>query len=108
MVVDEPEEPIFVILQIKQTTSGGIRQSHSDAFVSFYLKCISPLYHNEQSKLPVQSWGIYTCHVVRDLVLSLDHVSDLEHLSTAQIVGLRHTLHDRGQVCLQPSLDCGE
>jgi hypothetical protein len=55
MVVDEPEEPIFAILQIKQTTSGGIGQSHSDAFVSFYLKCISPLYHNEQSKLPVQS-----------------------------------------------------
>jgi hypothetical protein len=54
MVVDEPEEPIFVILQIKQTTSGGIRQSHFDAFVSFYLKCISLLYHNEQSKLPVQ------------------------------------------------------
>jgi hypothetical protein len=54
MVVDEPVEPIFVILQIKQTTSGGIRQSHSDAFVSFYLKCISLLGHNEQSKLPVQ------------------------------------------------------
>jgi hypothetical protein len=54
MVVDDPEEPIFVILQVKQTTSRGIRQSHSDAFVSFYLECISPLYHNEQSKLPVQ------------------------------------------------------
>jgi hypothetical protein len=30
-------------------------------------------------------------------------VLDLEHLSTAQIVGLRHMLHDRGQVGLQPS-----
>jgi hypothetical protein len=54
MVVDEPVEPRRVILQIKQTTSGGIRQSHSDAFVSFYLKCISLLYHNEQFNLPVQ------------------------------------------------------
>lgn len=54
MVIDEPVQPIFVILQMKQTTSGGIRQSHSDAFVSLSLKCISLLYHNEQSELPVQ------------------------------------------------------
>jgi hypothetical protein len=62
MVVDKSEEPISAILQKKQTTSGGIRQSHSDAFVSFYLKCISPLYHNEQSE--------FTCSVVRYLYMS--------------------------------------
>jgi hypothetical protein len=61
MVVDESEEPISAILQNKQTTSGGIRQSHSDAFVSFYPKCISLFYHNEQSE--------FTCPIVRYLYI---------------------------------------
>jgi len=65
MVVDEPEEPIFVILQIKQTTSGGIRQSHSDAFVSFSLKCISPLYHNEQSEIYLYSCEVFIHKMLR-------------------------------------------
>jgi hypothetical protein len=62
MVVGESEEPISAILQKKQTMSGGIRQSHSDAFVSFYPKCISLFYHNEQSE--------FTCSVVRYLYIS--------------------------------------
>jgi hypothetical protein len=62
MVFDESKEPISAILQNKQTTLGGIRQSHSDAFVGFYPKCISLLYHNEQSE--------FTCSVVWYLYIS--------------------------------------